>query len=314
MCSTSSVTTVGVGVGRFQVDELHAGHRYVLDAIHERHPNTMCVVVGSTGGLPTPTDPLPYSAVEAMIKEAYPDATVIEQFDHPLSSDSWSIDLDQKLRGRFPDQRIVLYGGRDSFIPHYSGTLETVELPGDLPISGTERRAGIEFPNTCEGRSALIHAARTRYPINYRTVDLAIIDPARDQVLMIGKNVHGGAVSFTGGYNDRKGETDLEAVLREQGEEIPGINISRPRLLGTLPINDPRYRRSHDGVVTTFFLAYYRGGEPKAADDADWVRWVTRSDLLKTVVPWHQGLVQMLLDSWPRPWYVRLFRFLFGKK
>lgn len=302
-------SVVGVAIGRFQVDDLHEGHRYLLDTIQSYHQN-LCVVIGSTGGLPTEVDPLPYPAVAALIKETYPSVTVLQQFDHPLSSDSWSRALDQKLRVEFPGKEIILYGSRDSFIPHYSGELRTVEIPERGVASGTKRRAQIEFPHTLEGRQALIHAARTRYPINYRTVDLAIIDAHHDRVLMIGKRVHDGLVSFVGGYNDRKGETDRAAALREKDEEVPGVEIGPLTLLDTLPINDPRYRRSGDGVVTTLFSAPYKGGKPEAGDDADYVLWVKRTDLLASVVPWHEGLAEIVLANWPYPWYRRLMRWL----
>ena len=50
--ATDYRSDVGVVIGRFQVDELHAGHVELLNTVQAKHPN-MLVLLGSK---PSPPD------------------------------------------------------------------------------------------------------------------------------------------------------------------------------------------------------------------------------------------------------------------
>ncbi|HYD93133.1 MAG TPA: NUDIX domain-containing protein [Candidatus Paceibacterota bacterium] len=286
--------SVGVVVGRFQVPYLHRGHLHVLNTARDNHAYLL-VVLASTGGQATRENPLPFEARRDMMKSAYPRAKILEIFDHPINPTFWSRDLDALIRKEFPFNPITLYGSRDSFLPLYSGTFPTVELASeDARESGTALRKSARLMNTRDARDAAIWQVNSRYPIAFRTVDIAIERPSTDEVLLIGKNRHEGLLSFPGGHVN-VGERDEDAAPREFGEEVPGVEISELTWLGSDPINDPRYRNSTDGITTTFFRGTYLSGTPTAADDADSVHWVKRDALIERLVPWHHTLGHRLL-------------------
>lgn len=306
MSDDANELTVGVIPARFQVPDLHVGHRHLIDYVRERHKKVL-IMLGSSGGLPTTQNPLPFEVRAAMVKEAYPDVDVVEVLDHPLSHIYWSKNVDDIIAKRFPEMLPTLYGSRDSFIPKYTGTFATHVVPAVSEVSGTDIRDAITAPTTREGREALIYAAQSRYPICYRTVDVAIIDPRTGKILLIGKDVHNGLLSFPGGFNEQKGESDWRAALRERREELPGIRTGKLKYIGSYPIDDPRYRRSRDGITTTFFYTLFKGGTPSAGDDAQQVFWVSPQELLERLVPWHHELAEVLLSKHRVPWYLRLW-------
>lgn len=292
-----STEVVGVIPARFQVDELHAGHHHLIQHVQNTHRDCL-IALGSRRGLPTNSDPLPHDVRTGMIWESYPGIPIQRIFDHPLDHRSWSRDLDALIEAKYPGRHAILYGSRDSFIPKYTGKFETQEVPCIPTASGTDTRNSITFPNTREGRRAMIYLVSKREPIVYRTVDLAIVDKMNNRALFITKIVHDGLPSFMGGFDNVKGESDLEALLREQGEELPKLNIGPPQFLGTVPIDDPRYRGTPDGVKTAFFRSNYLGGDFNAADDADGYQWLTRTAIPGSVVPWHRPLGELLLERW----------------
>ncbi len=296
---TNAQKPVGVIPARFQVDELHAGHHHLITHVQSLHDDVL-IALGSRRGLPTVNDPLPHEVRVGMIRESYPDIGIERIFDHPLDNRSWSRDLDDLIVTRYPDRSVILYGSRDSFIPKYTGRYETCEIPAMQNVSGTQVRREITFPNTREGRQAMIYMATNREPIIYRTVDLGIVDRARNRALFIKKDVHDGMPSFMGGFDNKKGETDVEAMLRELGEELPGLDIGQPQFLDSVPIDDPRYHGTPDGVKTAFFRAEFLGGDFTAADDADGHQWITRMAIPGSVVPWHRPLGELLLTRWDR--------------
>lgn len=292
--------TIGVVPGRFQVPALHTGHRKLIDHAFEQHERVLivlCSTLLSKHGMATARDPLPYAVREQMILETYPNAEIAELFDHPIAPTYWSRDLDTLIESRYPGTGAVLYGSRDSFIPLYSGHFPTVDVPmvteGD---SGTRLRAEISQPMTLEGRTGLIYGVRARRPSIYRTADIAVVD--QDQVLLIGKDIHEGLLSFPGGFNDRLGDSDEEAAIRELSEEIPGIVVGPFEYLTTLDVDDPRYRTTEDGITGTFFRTRYQSGRPSPGDDADRVEWVQKDTLHTRLVPWHLPHAEFLLSHW----------------
>lgn len=293
----SSENTVGVIVARVQVSELHDGHRALIDYVRARHSHVL-IVLGSTGGSPTPENPLPYEVRETMVREAYPDVYVAKLVDHPISPAFWSRDLDALIGSMFPSFGAVLYGSRKSFLEYYlgSGKYTTEYVPPVSTTSGTELRSAVAPPTTKEGREALIWETKTRHPRTYRAADIAIVRPKDRAVLLIGKKKHEGYLSFPGGHVD-PGESDETAARRERTEEVPGISTGGYTYLGSFPVADPRYRGSKDGMTTALFLTWYNDGTPSAGDDADSVEWVSREQLIERLVPWHRPLGERLLGE-----------------
>ena len=288
--------TVAVVVGRFQVSELHAGHRYLLEEATRTSPNVL-VVLGSARTLPTARNPLSFAMRKAMIERIFPQAVVVEQFDHP-SDDVWSKNLDALIEGVFPGCAAVLLGSRDSFFGHYSGKYHTRAVP-ELPgYNGTAGRRGIveQAPSSPDFRAGVIYAETTRFPRAFPTVDVAILRPHTKDVLLAGKKIDGGKLRFFGGFVD---PTDLSlerAAKREVGEEAGDIETDDYCYLGSLQVDDWRYRATRDKIITTFFSALYIFGAPRAGDDVDLVQWVPYDDVMQYLVPTHVPLGQMLVQ------------------
>ena len=159
----------GVVVGRFQVNDLHDGHMELFRQVRFRHSGVIVFVGVAPAGL-TKDNPLDFPARKAMIQAKFPEFTVLPLVD-THSDDSWSSALDAAINAVVAGQaEVVLYGGRDSFVPHYNGRYTPVELA--LPIetqnvSGTDIRR--EFANKViespEFRAGMIYAAAHLWPV-----------------------------------------------------------------------------------------------------------------------------------------------------
>ena len=161
-------------------------------------------------------------------------------------------------------------------------------------------REALAFPHTRDGRAAIIHWMHNRRPLMISASDLAIISSCGAKVLLIGKNEHHGLLSFPGGHAEKNDGNGWQVAVREGSEEIRGITHSTPSYLETLVVDDPRYRGTDDGIMTTFYRAAHESGEPAPGDDADSIHWVARGDLSERLVPWHKPLGDILLAHWPQ--------------
>jgi len=128
---------VGVIVGRFQVPELHAGHRYLIDTVIGLCDHVL-VVLGHTETI-SGRNPFSKKARYAMLKASYPEIQLAAINDE-LSDEQWSEKLDRIIAKRFPDADVTLYGSRDSFLAVYTRHFPTVHIPPIPAPSGTDIR------------------------------------------------------------------------------------------------------------------------------------------------------------------------------
>jgi bifunctional NMN adenylyltransferase/nudix hydrolase len=299
-----SAHSVGVIVARFQVPELHAGHRHLIAEVLRRHPKAF-IVLGDHGGLRTDRDPLTFKERAAMIEEAFPADSIMtgRLRDHPFCHKRWSAWLDELIESKYHHHKVVLYGSRDSFLDLYTGGLTTQLIPAISTVSGTEQRKAIVHSPAMTARQAIIHHEMMRPAIAYSAADIAIVDDARERVLVITKHWFDGMWSLPGGFVDPEKDTDDEAAARrERGEEMLGITTGEEyeQLGARIKVADPRYRNAKDNIYATLFCTKYRGGVPEAGDDAKGVRWFSREDLRRMIVPWHQPHVERLVARWER--------------
>lgn len=286
---------LGVVIGRFQVPELHAGHRHVLDTANAENDDLL-VLLGVNRIPPSKKNPLPAAVRAKMLRDAYPAATVLETRDQP-SNARWSEDIDSMIRKRFSGHEAVLYGSRDSFIPFYEGQLKTRYVEPVPAPSGTDLRACIreEDHSGQDFRLGMICGQALREPISYQAVDLAIVNSAEHTILVERKNGDEGRFRFVGGFVQPGDGSLEEAALRELREEAGDIVCAVPCYLGSFRIPDYRYRGEEDTLLSAFFVAEYVSGTPEAGDGIDGLAWIPIRNLPERLIPIHLPLAGRLL-------------------
>lgn len=289
---------VGVIVARFQTPDLHEGHRNLIDYALARHDRVI-ILLGSTPGISvTRRNPLDYFTRELMIRQEYPQVTVVPLADEPTDS-GWSATLDLKIR-EITDKSVLLYGSRDSFVPYYCGQFQTIELEPSHNMSGTEARkqASKEVREEPLFRAGVTYAAFNRHPVSFQTVDIACI---RENMVLLarkGKDPKG-QYRFPGGFVDPRTDTSLEsAAAREFREECGAMEVAAWKYLGSHQVEDWRYRNEVDKIMTALFRCGYIFGGPTAGDDVDSVSWFNLTELKPSdMVAAHRPLLEMLRNE-----------------
>lgn len=288
---------LGVVVGRFQVPMLHKGHQYLLNYAETRS-DSLLVLIGSGKGFPTPRNPLSFEVRQVMIHRKYPRATIVQIFDQP-TNEGWSADLDSIVAKHFPGYEVTLYGSRDSFIPYYHGkyAVEVVEEIKSPDGTSTRNRCCKDVHNA-NFRKGLICAQIERASIPYPVVDVAIIRKETREVLLGQKVLDMGKWRFIGGFFDPAIDTTLEgAARREAFEETSGLEIGMPTYIGSATIDDWRYRKDKDCIISSFFTAPYIFGAPRPGDDLDALSWFAYEEVLGALAPEHQTLGKLLMRA-----------------
>jgi bifunctional NMN adenylyltransferase/nudix hydrolase len=302
---------VGVLVGRFQVHELHQAHKDLIQYVCDRHEKVI-IFLGLSPLSVSTSNPLDFEARKQMILAEFPEVNVLYIKDQG-SDDFWSGKLDAQIADLVtPTQSVVLYGGRDSFISHYTGTFPTRELTQTVFYSGTEQRKAIAKSRakaSPEFRAGVIWASQARFPTAYTCVDVAILKkgyvphggPYKTQ-LLLGRKANERLYRFIGGFSDPRSASFEDDAKREVAEET-GLEVGNLTYLGSLRVEDWRYRNEPDCIKTMLFAADYLHGHPKPADDIAEVKWfdlaafegVTPSQTNGTfLVPEHRPLMAML--------------------
>jgi bifunctional NMN adenylyltransferase/nudix hydrolase len=306
---STEVRDVGVIVGRFQVPELHEAHQDLIQAVCEAHDKVVVFLGLSSVGAPTKENPLDFQARKQMLLEKFPQLNILYIKDLP-SDELWSRNLDGKVQDVVtPNQKPVLYGGRDSFIARYSGKYPTLELEPEVYVnfSGTETRRTVARMSTHaspEFRKGVIWTTQSKFPTCYPTVDVAVLN--KDEVLLA-KKPHEDKWRFIGGFADPRSTCYEQDARREVAEEAH-IAITDPKYVGSAIIDDWRYRAEVDKIKTIFFVALLQSGAPRPDDDIEELRWFPFGELFsegvagksvgrtrpEIVVPSHYPLMEML--------------------
>lgn len=292
---------VGVIVGRFQVDDLHPGHRALIEDVMDRHKKVI-VLLGVSPLTPSFNNPLDFESRKQMLMTAYPSLTVLYVRD--VKDDvQWSIHVDRVIRDVLaPTQTAMLYGSRDSFIPAYKGGFDTYTLPAGKPftfeISGSEirKRLGREAKNSADWRAGVIWASRNRWPTAFQCVDVAIFNSDWSK-LLLGRKQWENGWRLVGGFADPDSPS-LEADAVREAKEETGVDVTNLQYVGSFLVDDWRYRNEPDCIKTALFFGK-TVDEPVAADDIDEVRWFDVSELDPQfdhqVVKEHRAMVRKAL-------------------
>jgi bifunctional NMN adenylyltransferase/nudix hydrolase len=278
---------VGVIVARFQVAELHEAHKELIDTVLANHAKVM-IFLGLSQVRGSINDPLDFQPRKQMLLEAYPHDKfpnlTIGYIKDNRSDTDWSNKLDAQINDLLaPNDTVVLYGSRDSFLAHYKGKFDTKELQATRFVSGTELRAKIaQAPQSNPlFRAGAIWLTAQRYPTVYSTVDIIVFDPNERKVLLARKP-NEDKYRFVGGFVDpKKDDSFEEAALRELAEETGlTVGLAGLKYVGSKKVNDWRYANNPmEKIMTHIYVGTYTMGCPQASDDIAEVRWFGLDEL-----------------------------------
>jgi len=299
MVAKENKADIGVIIGRFQINRLHDAHKALIDSVLEKHSKVI-LFLGVAKSIGTRKNPLDFASRKVMIEEQYSDKlSVILPLMDMKDDLLWSKQVDEKIREVFSMGSVILYGSRDSFIPHYHGKFNTCELEAAHRVSATDVRKEVSniVERSEEFRAGVIYSAYNTFPHVYPTVDVAIVKEETGEVLL-GRKPYEEKFRFIGGFTDVEDENYETAARREVHEET-GVDVGDPQYLGSTRVDDWRYRSNKDrGIITLFFKAVYVSGNPKAQDDIVEVVWKDISKLTESdMVTEHGKLLNILKKS-----------------
>lgn len=142
---------VAIIVARFQVDELHDGHKKLIQTALDQ-TDYVIILLGQSKEAFTPKNPLPFYHRKHMILDVYPHTLhrmqILPIDDIPGDDKTWVKALDDRIETLVrPHEEAILYGSRDSFINTYQeneGIHKTVLVEQLGEFNGTEQRASIK--------------------------------------------------------------------------------------------------------------------------------------------------------------------------
>lgn len=290
---------IGVVVGRFQVPELHEGHRKLLELVQSEVKNLL-VLIGVAPALGTKENPLDFTSRARMIQTAFPSAIVLPLLDRPTNQE-WSKNLDLLVRTTFPMGTVALYGSRDSFTKEYKGHHKVVRVEEFTDTNGTAIRkdAGKTIINSADFRAGIIYSTQNQYPKVWPTVDVAVTRKDHKEVLL-GSRSENGVLIFPGGFVDPTDETLEAAAMRELHEEAGGDldlgGVDAFSYVGSFQINDWRYK-NEERILTSLFTAELSFGTPKPSEELQSIGFYPLTKKTRqSVSPSHQPLFDALLN------------------
>jgi len=263
---------VGVIIGRFQVHDLHEAHKTLISTVSARHKKVI-LFLGVSPVLGSRKNPLDFTARKLMIQEYYPDMTILALPDK-RSDEEWSKNLDARIREIFKMGKILIYGGRDSFFDHYTGSFDICELEQSIYVSGTavRKEASEEIKGSKLWRAGVIYQAYNRYPVSFQTVDIAAFSSDEKNILLAkkpGENLY----RFIGGFVDTTDVSLEHTAKREFAEEAGGAEAGNFNYIGSFRVDDWRYQSDIDKIMTVLFKANYLFGCLSPSDDIEELRW-----------------------------------------
>jgi bifunctional NMN adenylyltransferase/nudix hydrolase len=288
MKKLEDISTVGVIIARVQTPYLHAGHIALFDHVSNKHPNVI-VFLGIPRIQNTKRNPLDFSTRKEMIQRYYPNLIILPLEDN-RSDDKWSTNVDSNIRAIFPDKSVIIYGSRDSFIPHYHGKYVVEEFPivgqhnaTDIRITAAEQVIPSE-----DFRAGVIYGINKQRPVTYPTVDVVVAND-NGQILLARKPAET-LFRFVGGFVDRT-DVDWEMAARRELYEETKLSALKMHYVCSQAVEDWRYAREESGIMTTLFLTYMwdQIGRPEASDDIAEVRWFNLTDLFDITTEPNQG-------------------------
>lgn len=289
---------VGVIVGRFQTHKLHESHIDLIQTVIDRHDKVL-IFLGLSPIKATWNNPLDFESRRVMIAEKFSKVTILYVKDQE-SDALWSKKLDTMIKDNIaPHHKVILYGGRDSFISHYKGVFPTEELESTRIFSSTEIRNKLstKIKDSPDFRAGVIWATQQIYPSVKPTVDIVILNENETEIL-VGKKQDEDKYRFIGGFADPIKDKSYEDAAKREGREETALELSSPVYVGSMFVDDWRYRREKDKIFTILFKCKKLFGHPEALDDIEEVRWIPLdATSINMIMDVHLELFTMLLSN-----------------
>lgn len=292
--------SIGALVGRFQVHELHDAHHYLIDQVVKNHKKVV-LFLGVPKVVGTKKNPLDFETRKKMIQYHYPDIVILSLPDFG-DDKRWTQELDKRLKEIHPIGDILLYGGRDSFIPYYKrggGHFDCQELDQYTFVSGTEVRKMVssEVKNSSDFRAGVIYQSYNQYPKVHPCVDVAIFDE-KNRILLAKRPFEDGW-RFIGGFT-KPTDSNYEHTARRKVSEDAGINleISGLKYITSVKVPDWRYKSEEDKIMTILYSAVKSWGTIEPSDDISELKWfeIDEFENIK-MVDEHEILRNLLLEN-----------------
>ena len=278
--------SIGVMVARFQIHELHEGHHHVIKQVTQNHKKTI-IFLGVPRFIGTRKNPLDFDTRKKMVQNDYPDAVILAIQDQSDNS-KWASELDRRIREVYPHGDVILYGGRDSFIPHYlngGGRFHTKELDSLGTYAGTDVRKLVseEVKNSKDFRSGVIYHA---YNLHNRTIPTVDVIPINDKnQILLAKKWDETKLRFIGGFilpTDSNIESAAKRIfLKETGNSGETSNY---KYVGSCQVPDWRFRGEDDKVMTTILTCDFNWGIIQPSDDIIELRWINIDDINEDIL------------------------------
>jgi bifunctional NMN adenylyltransferase/nudix hydrolase len=293
--------TIGALVGRFQVHELHEAHHYLIKQVVDNHKKVI-LFLGVSKVVGTKKNPLDFETRKKMIQHHYPDIVILALPDFG-DDRRWSHELDKRIKEVYPIGDVLLYGGRDSFIPYYKnggGQFDCKELEQYTFVSGTEVRKMVssEVKDSQDFRAGMIYQSYNQYPKVHPCVDIAILNEEEDKVLLAKRPFEDGW-RFIGGFS-KPTDVSYEHTARRKVSEDAGRNLSvnTPIYVGSVQIPDWRYQSEEDKILSILFITKKEFGSIQPSDDISELKFFNIDELKEeNFVKEHKVLLEMFLKN-----------------
>lgn len=311
---------VGCIIARLQTPFLTEGHQHIINLARD-NSDKLVVIIGVAPTMIATDNPLTYDMRKDMVIGLYPEADIFPLRDTPDDL-IWSNELDKVLLP-YDKEDITIYGGRDSFIPYYLGKYKTLDI-GQTPfdnINATSYRNSLKdyknFYNVVDAlvpknlligvqkdlldfcfRCGVIWASQNKFPVAFATVDIGTVRVNKGVAeILLGRKYKQSVWVIVGGFVDPTDENYRFAANRELGEEIKGIKTTELKFVDSVKIDDWRYRKTADKIITNLFICRWIEGEPIGADDLEEAKFFTFEQAIDVVGEHHKQLLRMIENN-----------------
>lgn len=297
---------LGVLIGRFQVPEMHEGHRFIVRQMLEQCDQVL-VLFGSANRTRSVKNPFTYRERQQATLKLFPGILTAPLNDYLYNDSQWMADVAATIEDcreglcheyETGNVEVVLYGhhkdGNDylKWFPQY----QYVNINSDIDISGTEVRNSVMhmLPESVQADAQYFAKERDTfknypYPGSLNICCGDAVVECLGHILLIKRKFTPGAGNWAlpGGHKNTN-ETFLQCALRELQEET-NLRIPEPVLLGSIKSTRLFDSPKRSSGIPKLTLAVHLvvkpnpdGSLPRAngSDDAAETSWVPVADVL----------------------------------